>query len=142
MGLNRIGVLYDIGAVCELKQHQVGVGLRFYGSDLVFEKEMPGLHMMYQYNWPAYNRFHFFSGLQISYFFEKKTETNLHLIDPKVTIGGAWTLYEKLELKTDFSIGSTQTITKGLTSTETTHFTYLNYEVKLGICYRIGRAHQ
>lgn len=139
-GLNRIGFLFDSGGCYEIKTHQIRVGFRLYGPDQIFETKQPGIQFGYRYNYPLFKKFNLVSGIQFSFFQEKKGEIRFRLIDPQVEIGGQWQLSNSLQLATVFSIGTAHMYAKAPFIPETEHFYYLNYEFKVGLTYCFGHS--
>lgn len=140
LGLNRIGVFYGTGAQHNWGVHHLQVGLRFYEPDLVFEKGFPGLDVGYYYRFRADKTMKINLGLMSSFFYEYKGSSALWLFDPKLIVGAGWTLTPKLNLNLNGGFGSVINVVETSYGIENNKFTYLNYELSLGIYYRLGGA--
>ncbi len=138
VGLNRIGVYYELGGVYQFKMHQFNIGARLYEPDLVFEKNYPGLSLGYLNLLRPDKKMNVLYGVNISAFYENKNTTNLWLFDPKLIAGVQWSFTEQLSLslKAGFGTVINKVETSYGSSIET--FKYLNYELALGLTYYFG----
>ena len=138
VGLNRIGVYYELGGIYQLKKHQFNIGARLYEPDLVFEKNYPGLSLGYQNFLRSDKKMKILYGVSLGAFYENKTTTNLWLFDPKLIAGPQWNFTEEfsLNLKAGFGMVINKVETSYGANIET--FKYLNYELALGLTYRFG----
>ncbi len=140
VGLNRIGVLYDIGAGISKERHQLYGGLRFYGPDIVFEKEFPGILMNYMIAFNAEKKNKLNIGVAVSFFYENKLENTLILIDPKAIIHPNWNLTERVKFNLLAGIGPTINQVIGENEVLENNFTYLNYELAIGFSYKLSNS--
>lgn len=138
IGLNRIGVLYDLGLNYQLKSHEFRIGSRFYAPDQVFEKEIPGAQIQYRYNFLNPGKTNLFAGVNLSYFAERKGTLFFQLFDPKGEIGVSRSCTNRLIISFNLGLGATQIFTKGGIINENSHFSYLNYEAKFGVSCFFG----
>lgn len=141
-GLNRIGVLYEIGVKQNWALHGVSVGLRFYEPDLVFEKNWPGLRVGYAYILRNEKRMKLNVGADLSAFFEKKETVSLTLFDPKFRIEPLWNLNNACDFSISAAAGGTFNWVGSVNSSNKKLFTYLNYEIAATFAYRFGHASQ
>lgn len=137
-GLNRIGVAYEVGGSYSFQAHNVQFGFRFYEPDLVFEKDFPGINIGYFYALRRDKKMQLNLGAQLSGFYESKGSTKLWLIDPKLTCGTAWNLNYKWTLNLTSGVGTVVNFVETSYKIEQNTFVYLNYELSLGITYRLG----
>ncbi|MFT5821044.1 MAG: hypothetical protein ACI8ZM_002293 [Crocinitomix sp.] len=135
IGLNRIGVLYEFGAHFQKEAHSFNIGARFYGPDLVFEKNYPGINLGYDYTFREDKKMRLLLGACISAFYENKVTTNLWVFDPKLRVGSHWDLNQHIRLNLTAGFGTVinKVETSYTPSIET--YTYLNYELALGLTY-------
>ncbi len=138
VGLNRIGVLFDLAGQVTVKNHNAELGLRFYGPDQVFVHAFPGLFLGYTVCLPSERKVGAFVGLNSSFFHEKKDQIRVTLIDPKFTSGVNWKWSKRFSSCVAASIGYVFTTAKGGFVTPKSTFMYLNYEFKMGISYRLS----
>lgn len=138
IGLNRIGVFYELGATYQKQKHAVNVGARLYEPDLVFEKNIPGIHLGYNYMLRKDRKMNVLLGANLGLFYEYKGPTNLWVFDPKLIVGPEWNLSKGFHLKLAAGIGTVinKVETNYTSGIET--YTYLNYELALGLTYLFG----
>jgi hypothetical protein len=138
VGLNRIGVLYELGGSCQLKNHSFILGARFYEPDLVFEKNFPGMHLGYNYTLRADSKMKLVLGASLSGFYENKVTTNLWVFDPKLVLGPQWALSENFQLNLTAGFGAVINKVETSYTSKIETFKYLNYELALGLTYYFG----
>lgn len=138
VGLNRIGVLYELGGNYQKQAHTFSLGARLYEPDLVFEKNYPGINLGYNYTFRRGRKVKLLLGVSMSGFYENKITTNLWVLDPKLIAGPQWNLsdYFQLNLKAGFGTVINKVETSYTANIET--FKYLNYELALGLTYYLG----
>lgn len=140
VGLNRIGVFYDLGIRKVINQNDFRVSFRLYEPDIVFEKNYPGINLGYRslfsLSQNEANKVQFGIGLDIGYFAENKGSTRLDLFDPKLIGGPIWKLGEHWNLFSEFGIGLVVNRVETTTLINIQYFNYLNYQISLGITYR------
>lgn len=139
VGLNRIGLLYDLSGHLTFKQHGMQLGLRFYGPDQVFVKDFPGIILGYNYCFATDKKWSALVGINISFFREQKGEIQFTLFDPKTALGVSWNWAKRFSSHAIAGIGYTFSNTSGGIIATKSNFSYLNYEFKIGISYRISR---
>lgn len=137
-GLNRIGVFYDVGAGYQFNRNRLEFGLRFYQPDLVFEKEYPGLSLSYDYAFYLSKVNAVRIGLAMDAFTEQKGIYRLWLYNPRLFIRGDRHLGNRLILNLKLNSGLVINQLTGDNPPEQKLFTYINYEVSLGLIYRFG----
>lgn len=142
LGLNRIGVLYEVGAKQNWAVHGLIVGLRFYEPDLVFEKNWPGLRLGYDYALRSEKKMKINVGVDVSTFFEKKNNVSLLLVDPKIKVEPLWNLDAVCTFSLSAAFGGTYNRVWITNPPEKNKFTYLNYEIAATFSYRFHRAVQ
>jgi hypothetical protein len=134
------GLYFDQTLNVGFNHHQVDAGLRFYGLDYVFEKNILGLTAGYNYIFgktgrqASYNYF-FSPGLGTAFFHENKSTVELYFsqvwlsMAAGVQLSENWFLFSQLggggvfNKHTNYNLG-----TESLT-------TYFTYDVALGIKY-------
>src|SRR5688572_6581956 len=79
-GFNRVGLYFAGGIDFDLNQHQVHAGLKYYGPDFVFESNVVGFNLNYNYAFLSGNWF-FGPSLSTTFFHEKKSTTELYLTE-------------------------------------------------------------
>ena len=136
LGINRIGVLYELGTNYNIKGHSVQLGLRFYEPDIVFEKDFPGVNLGYYYTTRKAHKMRVLLGAGLSFFYENKVTTNLGLFDLKFLVGPKWKLSDKLELQLTAGLGSVMNRVETSYAQNIETFSYINYELALGLTYR------
>lgn len=141
-GLNRIGVLYEIGAKQNFAAHTLNIGLRFYEPDLVFEKNWPGLRLGYGYGLRSAKKMKLNLGVDVSTFFEIKNNVSLLLFDPKIRVEPVWNLNTFCTFSLSAAFGATYNRVWIANPSEKNKFTYLNYELATTFSYRFRRAVQ
>jgi len=139
VGLNRIGLLYDLSGQMTLKNHVTQLGLRFYGPDQVFVKDFPGIILGYNYRFCADKKWSGLVGINASFFREQKGEIQFTLVDPKMALGVNWNWAKRFSSHAITGIGYTFSSSSGGIVASKSNFSYLNYEFKIGISYRISR---
>ena len=140
VGLNRIGVLYEIGAIQKIRFHYLSVGIRLYEPDIVFEKDIPGLHLSYTYQFFNYNKFRFNFGAATDVFYEKKQTNKLCLFYPKLFLYKSLYVTNKLRLNFNFAFGKTINRFSVNNTANPKNLSYINYEISMGITYRLGNT--
>ena len=136
-GLNRIGVGYELGASYSLVNDHFNIGIRLYEPDLVFEKDYPGVSIAYNHSFRNSKKMQVITGVGLGVFYEKKTEAALWLIDPKLVLGTGWGIRSNLMLFTTAGVGWTINRITESGVMEKNNFRYLNYELALGLVYRL-----
>lgn len=131
-GINRIGIYFDQSLNFEINNHELDAGLRFYGTDYVFEHDVVGLSLGYAYNFSSSNVY-FAPGISSTFFSENKSNSKLIVSELMmnnklgVNLGQRWSLFTHIGIgavfnrHNNFNIGSTSTTS------------YINYEIALGI---------
>lgn len=137
-GLNRIGVPLEFGAFFEVKTHNFNIGARFYGPDLVFEKNYPGLNLNYGYAFRTNKKMEILLGASVSGFYESKGPTKLWLFDPKLKVDCRWKLQKHYYINLAGGFGSVLNRVETSYPSNMNTFTYLNYELALRFTYYFG----
>ena len=138
VGQNKIGVLYELGGSCQFKNHGFILGARFYEPDLVFEQNYPGLSLGYDYSFRSNKKMKIIIGGTLGIFCEKKLITTLWLFDPKMILGPSWNLSDHFKLELLAGFGTTVNAVNSEFYENKSKFTYLNYELALGLKYHFG----
>ena len=140
VGLNRIGVLYEIGVSDQFGQHTFHLGARFYGPDLVFEKNHPGLQFGYGYSFLNLDKMSVQLGIDFGAYHENKGTSNLWVFDPKITLGPKWRLSDHLMIQLSAGAGTVINKVEVSNAQNIETYNYLNYELALGITYRFWNS--
>ena len=119
-----------------MNDNQFDFGLRYYGPDFVFEKNIVGLSLGYSHHfYSKYRKFYFGPGISGSFFRENKTSTEFYLsnfmiqnklgycINAKWSVFGSTGFGMVVDKINSFVTGQSQTIG------------YFNYEIALGVKY-------
>lgn len=138
IGLNRIGVFYDLGAGYQFNRNRFEFGLRFYQPDLVFEKEYPGLSLSYDYALYLSKVYAVRIGLGLDAFTERKGVNRLWLYNSRFFIRGDRQLGNRFILNLKVNSGLVINQLTGDSAPEQKLFTYINYEISFGIIYHFG----
>lgn len=138
IGLNRIGVAYEIGMNFQKQAHNISLGARFYEPDLVFQKNYPGINLGYNYALRKGKKMKLLFGVNLGLFYENKITTNLWVFDPKIIAGAKWKLSDHLILQLTAGFGAVINKVETSYTSNIQTFNYLNYELALGLTYRFG----
>ncbi len=135
-GFDRVGLYFDQTLNFDLNDNQFDFGLRYYGPDFVFEKNIVGLSLGYTYNfYPKNSRFYLGPGIAGSFFHENKTSTEFYLsnfiihnrigycLSPRWSVFGSTGFGMVVDKINSYITGESQTVG------------YFNYEITLGIKY-------
>ena len=131
-GYNRIGVYFDQTLNLDFSDHQVDAGIRFYGLDYVFEHNLIGMSIGYNYNFSA-SKFYLGPGISAAFFRENKSSSELYvselMFNNKIGIhaGQRFSFFSQIGIGAVFNKHSNYNIGS------TTNTIYVNYEVALGV---------
>lgn len=132
VGVNRIGFYADAGIDFDLNSHQLLGGIKFYGPDLVFETNVIGISLGYNYALNAGNWF-FGPGLQASFFHENKIDSEMFLSEILIQNKLGYEFRESFSMYSNLGIGAI--INQNSTAAYHSVTSYINYEFSLGIIY-------
>ncbi|WP_066759951.1 hypothetical protein [Crocinitomix algicola] len=138
IGLNRIGLFYELGTEFVKRNHVVSIGARLYEPDLVFEKDFPGLSLAYEYGLRKSTQNALFIGVAIDAFTELKDENRLWLYNPRLTLRGQRRIAQKWSLNLGLGFGGTINMLQSDDPEIANNFVYVNYELAFGFIYHIG----
>lgn len=134
LGVNRIGYFASAGIDFDLNGHQFHGGIKFYCPDLVFETNVIGPSLGYNYSFNSGNWF-FGPGFNAALFHEKKTTNEMFLSEVLLKNKFGYEFGERVSLYSNLGIGAV--INRNTNSITAQHFvsSYINYEFSLGIIY-------
>ncbi len=132
IGVNRIGYYADAGIDFDLNSHQLHGGIKFYGPDLVFETNVIGLSLGYNYALKT-GKWFFGPGLQASFFHENKVDSEMFLSEILIKNKLGYGFGEAFSVYSNLGIGAI--INQNSTTAYHSVTSYINYEFSLGIIY-------
>lgn len=139
--LNRVGVGHELGYAFKQQKFTMNIGAKLYFPNLVFTKVVPGLSVGINYGLKSLDKFTLVIGAESS-FFRVKEQTPTHhltLIDPFMYLGTNWTVTPRVHLHTRAGTGGVFNYLKAHnTAYNNKSYSYLNYEISLGISYWFG----
>lgn len=133
-GFNRVGVYFGGGVDFDLNQHQVHAGIKFYGPDVVFESNVVGLDLNYNYAFHSGNWF-FGPSLSSSFFHEFKSTSELYLSEFLIRSVFGYEFGERVSAYSSFGLGAILNQSHNFVSGIDSFNSYINYEFSLGIKY-------
>lgn len=134
LGVNRIGYYADAGIDFDLNSHQVHAGIKFYGPDLVFETNVIGISLGYNYALNAGNWF-FGPGINAAFFHENKSSSEMYLSDFLVKNKFGYEFGERISLYSNLGVGAVINQNYSFITGNHSVSSYINYEFSLGIVY-------
>lgn len=133
-GVNRVGFYYDGGLDFDLNSHHVYAGIKYYGPDVVFETNVIGLSLAYNYAFNAGSWF-FGPGIQTSFFHENKSVSEMYLSEILLKNKFGYEFGERISLYSNLGIGAVINQNYNFITGLSSASSYVNYEFSLGIIY-------
>ncbi|WP_027419472.1 hypothetical protein [Crocinitomix catalasitica] len=139
VGKDKIGLLYElnIGTIIHEKQ-QLKIGARLYEPDNLFERNIPGIVLGYQYRLLNTERK---LNVDVGYLFHFTSRELLNhditLFDHKLTVVPNFNINKNWQLIMRFAIGY-DFIRPTIIPNSNQVFTFVNYEASFGIQYAIN----
>lgn len=135
-GLNRAGfpLVGQLGFVKD--KHLLSMGLVFYGPNIVFEKNYPGIRLAYQFRLIEKTNFSLFSGINQTILFDQKKTSKLWFFDSNLNLEANFKMTKRMDFFTRIGAGFASNLTyPELYFIEKKSFIYANYEIAVGIKY-------
>lgn len=133
-GFNRIGLYFDAGPDLNFNAHQVHAGIKYYGPDFVFESDVIGLSLGYNYAFYS-GRWFFGPGLSTSFFREKKSTNEIFLAEILLRNIFGFEFGERFSVYSALGLGTVINRHSNYTFNSTSSTSYINYEFSLGVKY-------
>lgn len=139
-GLNRIGIISELGLEYKMDRHAVDLGIRLYEPDLVFEKDLPGIQLGYLFDFAEVENTVLKAGVGLGLYYESRATTNLLLFNPSIRMRSETKLGDLFSLNFEIGVGPAINRVKIIPTKKMERYTYMNYEITVGIIYRLWRA--
>ncbi|MFD1552297.1 hypothetical protein DNU06_11310 [Putridiphycobacter roseus] len=140
-GYNRVGVFLQPEFKVGFNAHHLNFGLKVYGYNLFFAKNVVGPQLGYEIHIKSKNeKFEFYPGFSVAIFNEKRIANSLILTELNLSNSLLYFLKPNVGLHSSIGIGYILTHANTFNTNETTNSAYPSYQISLGILYRFGAA--
>lgn len=137
LGFDRIGLYLNQSLSMDIGPNQLDFGLRYYGPDYVFERNIVGMSLGYgRILYDAGGKWIIIPGLQGAFFRENKTSTELYVSVINVQNRIGWRITPGLTLFAGTGFGIVINKTNSHVTGETYVNPYFNYVAELGLSVR------
>lgn len=138
-GYNRIGVYLQPSFKVGINAHHINFGLKTYGYNLFFVKNVIGPQLGYEIHIKSKNeKFEFYPEFAIALYNEKRISSSLVLTELNLSNNLLYFFNPNLAMSSGIGIGYILTHANIFNTNETTNSAYPSYQISLGILYRFG----